>query len=140
MATLEGRGDGSSDSQGIVPTLLTAVGKHGGIAPRARRRSRLALTLAEREEISRGLCARRSVREIARRLGRSPSTISREIARNSAQWWRYRAQVADRHAWHRALRPKQCQLGRYPRLAALDSRKNAYKSDLRRALGWPLYG
>ena len=80
-------------------TLLAAVRKSGGIAPRVRCRSRLALTIAEREEISRGLCARRSIREIARRLGRSPSTISREIARNTARPWSYRAQIADQHAW-----------------------------------------
>jgi len=71
------------------PALWLALQKHGGIAPRVRCRSHLALTLGEREEISRGLAAQRSMRQIARRLGRSPSTISREIARNTTQSWSY---------------------------------------------------
>ena len=82
----------------------------GGIEPPRRRRSARALTLAEREEISRGVVAGRSVRSIARDLARSPSTISREIRRNGGSR-RYRAEAADKRAWTRALRPKPCKLG-----------------------------
>ncbi len=73
------------------------------------------MTLSEREEISRGIAACQSRRSIARLLGRSPSTVSREIERNGG-YDEYRAAKADRQAWSRARRPKQCQLARYPRL------------------------
>jgi DNA-binding CsgD family transcriptional regulator len=62
--------------------IFNHIRPRGGIRPAARRRSRLALTLAEREEISRGLVAGHTVRSMAATLGRSPSTVSREIARN----------------------------------------------------------
>jgi IS30 family transposase len=81
----------------------------GGIRPALRRRSRLALTLAEREEISRGMVAGRSIRMIAATLGRAPSTVSREVRRNGG-WHRYRANQADEAAWDRAIRPKICKL------------------------------
>jgi IS30 family transposase len=81
----------------------------GGIRPPQRRRSRLALTLAEREEISRAVVAAQSIRSIAKRLGRAPSTISREIKRNGGQD-AYRANQADQAAWDRASRPKTCKL------------------------------
>ena len=87
----------------------------GGIKPPSRRRSRLALTLVEREEISRGLVAGRSVRAMALALGRAPSTISREIGRNGGSG-RYRAAVADKRAWKQALRPKVCKLAVHARL------------------------
>ena len=87
----------------------------GGIRPPPRQRSRLALTLAEREEISRSLVTRCSIRSIARSLGRATSTVSREIRRNGGAG-RYRAVAADKRAWVRALRPKACKLARYPRL------------------------
>ena len=103
--------------------LFRAVRPYGGIAPRVRCRSRLALTLAEREEISRGLCAERSIRQIARVIGRSPSSISREIARNTPPGWQYRAHTADQRAWDRALRPKPCHLARHPQLAKLVAQK-----------------
>lgn len=79
----------------------------GGIMPPARRRSRLALTMAEREEISRGIAEGQSVRAIARMLSRAASTISREISRNGGVG-RYRAAAADKLAWKEALRPKPC--------------------------------
>lgn len=88
----------------------------GGIRPLPRRRSRLALTLAEREEISRGLAWGESMRSMSDRLGRSPSTISREIARNGGRG-RYRAARADQRAWDRARRPKACKLALNRRLA-----------------------
>lgn len=81
----------------------------GGIRPAQRCRSRLALTLSEREEISRAIVAGQSIRSIARQLGRAPSTISREIDRNCGQE-EYRASQADQAAWDRAHRPKLCKL------------------------------
>ena len=81
----------------------------GGIAPPARIRSRLSLSLQDREEISRGLVAGLSLRKIAKHLGRSPSTISREISRNHGRR-KYRATNADEHAWRQASRPKPCLL------------------------------
>jgi IS30 family transposase len=81
----------------------------GGIARLARRRAAGALRLEEREEISRGIATGRSIRRIARDLGRSPSTVSREIRRNGGSQG-YRASWADRRAWDRALRPKPCRL------------------------------
>ena len=90
-------------------SIYCLVSPHGGIRPAVRRRSRLALTLSEREEISRAIVARRSVRSIARSLGRAPSTVSREVRRNGG-YRRYRAARADAQAWARARRPKQCKL------------------------------
>ena len=81
----------------------------GGIRPPDRQRSRLALTLAEREEISRGVARDLSLRAIAARLGRAASTISREVHRNGGRK-RYRAGQADQAAWDRAHRPKPCKL------------------------------
>jgi len=81
----------------------------GGIPPLARRRSRLAFTLVERESISRGIASGTSIREIASRLDRAPSTVCREIARHGGRSV-YRACDADRQAWVSALRPKRCLL------------------------------
>jgi IS30 family transposase len=85
------------------------LAESGGIKPAPRCRSRLALTLAEREEISRSIATGQSIRSMAARLGRAPSTISREITRNGGQEC-YRASQADRAAWDRAHRPKTCRL------------------------------
>src|SRR5258708_7210708 len=81
----------------------------GGIAPAARRRSRIALTLAEREDISRGIASDSSIRTIASGLGRAASTVSREVRRHGGRS-AYRAHDADRQAWKSALRPKRCLL------------------------------
>ena len=81
----------------------------GGIRPRPRRRSRLALTLVESEQISRGLVNGDSLRLIATRLSRAASTVSREITRNGGLV-QYRAAVSEKRAWARALRPKLCKL------------------------------
>jgi len=86
-----------------------------GIRPRGRQRSRLALTLSEREEISRGIVCGLSLRTIARQLDRAPSTISREINRNGGLK-RYRANQADKATWDRAHRPKPCKLAENPQL------------------------
>src|SRR6202521_4338621 len=87
----------------IVIQFLLA--RHGGIAPAARRRSRRVLTLAEREDISRGIASGCSMRVIARGLHRSASTISREITRHGGRT-QYRANAADQQAWESAVRPK----------------------------------
>ena len=88
---------------------------NGGIAPAPRRRATRTLRLAEREEILRGIAAGWSMRRIAQGLGRSPSTVSREITRNGGGG-AYRASEADTRAWERALRPKSCRLARHPAL------------------------
>lgn len=87
----------------------------GGIAPAERRRNPQHLTAAEREAISRGLVAGHSCRAIAAELGRSPSTISRELARNGGAH-RYRCVRAEKRAWKQARRPKSCKLARNGRL------------------------
>src|SRR5882672_10025581 len=96
-------------------SIYFLVAPHGGIRPAERRRCRLALTLAEREVISRGVTAHQSARSIAKLLGRSPSTVSREMSRNGG-CDRYRAALADENAWARARRPKCCKLANSPRL------------------------
>jgi IS30 family transposase len=98
-------------------TVLGVLRRDGGFAPRTRSRASRVLQVAEREEISRGLSAGLSVREIARRVGRAASTVSREIRRNGGKHW-YRAAKADRGAWRRARRPQRCLLARRPRLGA----------------------
>ena len=94
----------------------------GGIRPAPRRRSRLALSLAEREEISRGIVAGHSIRCIAMALGRSPSTVSRELQRNGGRQ-QYRANRAEQAAWGRAHRPKRCKLVANRALARIVARK-----------------
>src|SRR6186713_1971358 len=85
------------------------LSRTGGFRPPQRSRSKIALTLAEREEISRAVAEGQSVRSIAARLDRAPSTVSREIKRNGGRA-NYRAAEADDAAWNRALRPKACKL------------------------------
>jgi len=80
-----------------------------GISPVQRKRRKSFLSLEEREDISRGLASTLSIREIARRIEKSPSTVSREINRNGGTV-KYRAIIADKKALERALRPKQCKL------------------------------
>ena len=82
----------------------------GGIPPAARRRSRLALTFAEREDLSRGIASGSSIPEIARVLDRAASSVCREVARQGGRP-AYRAPDADHQAWVSALRPKRCLLG-----------------------------
>jgi transposase, IS30 family len=90
-------------------SIFAHIRPTGGIRPPQRRRSRLALTLAEREEISRGLVHGHSLRRIACSLGRAPSTVGREIGRNGGSG-SYRAAASDRRAWDRTRRPKRCKL------------------------------
>jgi len=87
----------------------------GGVAPVAARRSGRALSLPDREEISRGLSAQRSIRQIARRIGKAASSVSREIRRNGGAS-QYRATQAEAASWRRARRPKRCLLAQHQRL------------------------
>jgi IS30 family transposase len=111
------------------------ISLHGGIAPPARHRAPSALRLEEREEISRGIAAGRSIRGIARSLGRSPSTISREISRHGGAQ-AYRAARADKHAWARALRPKRCRLACHGRLRWRVAQKLALQWSPEQIAGW----
>ena len=111
------------------------LARTGGIRPPERRRSRLALTLAEREEISRGIASDLSLRAIAARLGRSPSTISREINRNGGLK-RYRASQADQAAWDRAHRPKPCKLVMNRALAQIVANKLRRDWSPEQIAGW----
>ena len=119
------------NSSSIFPLLA----RTGGIRPPDRRRSRLALTLAEREEVSRGLEAGVSLRTIARHLKRAPSTISREVRRNGGRR-RYRAARSDQAAWDRARRPKPCKLARRPTLCHTISVKLERKWSPQQIAGW----
>ena len=94
----------------------------GGIRPVPRKRSQLALTLVEREEISRGIVAGQSIRETARTLGRAPSTVSREVRRNGG-YAHYRAVEADQSAWDRGRRPKRCKLAFKQAIGAISCRQ-----------------
>jgi len=108
---------------------------NGGIAPTQRRRATVALRLEEREEISRGIAAGRSIRRIAVSLGRAPSTISREVRRNGG-CSAYRASEADTRAWERALRPKPCRLARHPELRWCVAQKLALQWSPQQISGW----
>ncbi|MBN3785902.1 IS30 family transposase [Burkholderia sp. Ac-20353] len=107
----------------------------GGIQPRQRHRSRLALTLAEREEISRSVVAGGSIRAIANRLGRAPSTISRELKRNGGMQG-YRAHNADELAWERTCRPQVCKLVRNRELAQVVASKLQLQWSPEQIAGW----
>ena len=111
------------------------LARTGGIQPAPRRRSRLALTVGEREEISRALVADRSIRSIAASLERAPSTISREIKRNGGLEG-YRANQADQGAWDRAYRPKVCKLVENRTLAQLVAGKLRLQWSPEQIAGW----
>jgi len=102
-------------------TVQQIVSPYGGIQPRPTRRSTLRLSGAEREEISRGLRGGESLRRIASGLGRSPSTVSREVAGNGGRR-RYRAHLGEERAFRRARRPRSAKLARNPRLRRLVER------------------
>ncbi len=119
------------NSSSIYPLLA----RTGGIRPAERQRSRLAMTLAEREEISRGLKAKQSLRSIARQLRRAPSTISREVRRNGGRRV-YRAASADRATWDRARRPKLCKLAHLPGLCHITTEKLERKWSPQQIAGW----
>ncbi|MDR5777506.1 MULTISPECIES: IS30 family transposase [unclassified Caballeronia] len=116
-------------------SIHAIVRPHGGIMPMMRKRSTRVLTLAEREEISRGVHADVSIRQIAASLGRSPSTISREVARHGGLN-NYRAALADASAWDRAKRPKRCRLAVNAKLRRLVARKLQLKWAPQQIAGW----
>ena len=117
---------------GSIHGVLKAT---GGIAPPHRRRPRWVLTLAEREEISRGLASGESMRAIAARLGRSASTVSREVERNGGRS-SYRALKADERTWERARRPKRCLLARNGLLGDVVARKLKEDWSPQQISGW----
>ena len=116
-------------------SIFNMLSPTGGIRPSSRRRSRLALTLPEREEISRGIAGCLSLRTIAMQLGHSPSTISREVNRNGGLK-HYRASQADQATWDRAHRPKPCKLAGSPMLRRIVARKLRSKWSPEQIAGW----
>jgi IS30 family transposase len=111
------------------------LGEAGGIRPPQRRRSRLALMFSEREAISRGVVTGHSIRSIAMSLGRSPSTVSREITHNGGRR-RYRASQADQATWARARRPKRCKLAQHRGLAWIVTQKLTCHWSPEQIAGW----
>jgi IS30 family transposase len=116
-------------------TIFNFLRRHGGIKPPDRTRSTRVLGLREREEISRGLAAGLSMRQIARELDRAPSTISREIRRHGGIN-RYRAIQADKRAWSQAKRPKPCRFAENASLRQLVARKLAQEWSPEQIAGW----
>ncbi|MDH5436783.1 MAG: IS30 family transposase [Gammaproteobacteria bacterium] len=117
------------------PSIQRILAETGGIRPAPRKRSRLALTLMEREEISRAVVAGHSIRSMAASLGRAPSTISREINRNGGLS-HYRASSADQAAWARAHRPKTCRLVENRALARIVASKLQLAWSPEQIAGW----
>jgi IS30 family transposase len=119
-------------------SIQNILARTGGIRPPQRRRSRLALTLAEREEVSRGVVAGHSIRSISVLLGRAPSTVSREIRRNGGRRC-YRANKADQAAWDRAHRRKSCKLAKNRALARIVAEKLQLEWAPEQIAGWLKY-
>lgn len=116
-------------------SIQRILAETGGIRPKQRSRSGLALTLAEREEISRAVVAGHSIRSIATSLGRAPSTVSREIKRNGGQEC-YRASLADQAAWDRGRRPKTCKLAKNRTLVHLVADRLQMQWSPEQIAGW----
>lgn len=116
-------------------SIQNILSRTGGIRPPARKRAYRSLSLSEREEISRGIVAGRSIRSIASELGRAPSTVSREISRNGGRR-RYRANQADQATWDRAHRPKPCKLAENRALARIVAEKLQLQWSPRQIAGW----
>ncbi|MEU1205113.1 helix-turn-helix domain-containing protein [Nocardia sp. NPDC005825] len=116
-------------------TVRELLKRCGGVRPAARHRNSLRLSLAEREEISRGLAAGDSLRAIARCLGRAPSTISREVSGHGGRF-AYRALPADRAAWARVVRPKPTKLSQDPKLAQIVAEKLTARWSPQQIAGW----
>ena len=117
---------------GSIQFLLS---QHGGIVPAVRRRSPRTLTLAEREDISRGIASGSSIREIARGLQRAASTVSREVVRHGGRPL-YRANEADQQAWKLALRPKACLLANHRKLRTIVASKLILDWSPEQISGW----
>ncbi len=111
------------------------LSSNGGIQPSTRRRSRLALSLSEREEISRGLAEGQSMRRIAASIQRAPSTVSREVGRHRGRA-SYRAAEADQRAWDSAHRPKSCRLAVRRRLQKIVAKKLSLDWSPEQIAGW----
>jgi IS30 family transposase len=118
-----------------VPSVRAFVLQTGGVQHHPPRRAQRSLSMAEREEISRGVAAGEPCRQIAARLGRAPSTVSRELVRNGGRG-RYRAQVADAAAFGRAQRPKPAKLVLEPRLRVVVEAKLAVRWSPQQIAGW----
>ena len=120
-------------------SIHNVLSRTGGIRPPERHRSKTALSLSEREEISRALAAGETLRSIAARLRRAPSTVSRELKRNGGREG-YRATQADSVAWDRALRPKRCKLAENRALASVvaDKLRLLWDPIVDHANGWRL--
>jgi IS30 family transposase len=125
-----GRGLGCYPAQ-----VFQELCERGGFPPAPRRRALRQLREAEREEISRGLASAGSLRHIARRLGRAPSTVSREVRRHGGRC-AYRAAEAEARAWVRARRPKRCKLARCRPLRALVARQLSLRCSPEQIAGW----
>src|SRR6202795_5217818 len=111
------------------------LARHGGIAPPVRHRSQQVLTLAEREDISRGIASGCAMRVIARGLRRPPSTVSREIARHGGRA-QYRASAADQQTCESALRPQPCRLATHGRLGEVVASKLIQGWSPQQISGW----
>ena len=118
-----------------VPSVRAFVLQTGGVQRHPPHRAQRSLSMAEREEISRGVAAGEPCRQIAARLGRAPSTVSRELARNGGRH-RYRAQAADTAAFRRAQRPKPAKLVTQPQLRAVVEAKLALRWSPQQIAGW----
>ncbi len=116
-------------------SVQRVLGKTGGIRPPEKKRSRLALTMSEREEISRGIAAGQSFRAIAVSLNRAVSTVSREVNRSGGRR-DYRANQADQAAWQRAHRPKRCKLVQNRALAGIVAKKLQLNWAPEQIAGW----
>jgi len=116
-------------------SVHNVLSRTGGIRPPERRRSSSTLSLSEREEISRSLTSGESLRSIAARIRRAPSTVSREVKRNGGREG-YRAAPADGAAWERALRPKRCKLADNRELASLVADKLRLRWSPEQIAGW----
>src|SRR3984957_3318079 len=117
---------------GVIDFMLS---QHGGIAPAVRHRSLRTLTLAERENISRGIASGLSLRKIAKGLQRAVSPVSREVARHGGRP-QYRAADADQKAWESALRPKRCLLALHVKLQGIVADKLILKWSPEQISGW----
>ena len=121
---------------GRIPKMVRyVVAGAGGIPPVPRQRARQALTLTEREVISRGVARGSSLRQISRDLGRAPSTVSREVRRHGGPR-RYRAAAADRRAGARGRRPKRCRLATHRALRDAVATKLALEWSPQQIAGW----
>ena len=119
-------------AHGVIHFMLA---QRGGIAPVVRHRSLRTLTLAEREDISRGIASGGTIREIAKDLKRAVSTVSREVARHGGRPL-YRATDADQQAWDSALRPKRCLLALHVKLQEIVAGKLILDWSPEQVSGW----